>query len=196
MVRLPKCILALAALIAAASSEVLAQPFGISAGTPITSLQVEREINPYRYRVKAPSSHPEFESVIVVATPGQGVCQVSGIGKNHGDDRYGESVRKVFGEIRSQVSATYGNSDLFDHLRRGALWRDSRDWVMAVKQNERSYQASWGVESRATLKNRVKEILLSAVALDSDTSYLHLQFRFDNYAACDAERKSAASRAF
>lgn len=67
---------------------------------------------------------------------------------------------------------------------------------MALRQSERSYQASWDAESRATLKNRVQEILLTAVASSSTTSYLALQFKFDNFAACDSERKSAASRAF
>lgn len=78
-----------------------------------------------------------------------------------------------------------------DRLLPGSIWNEPEDWMMGLKQKERQLQASWGTKERSQLKNGVRQILLTARALNSSEGYLILQYSFENFASCERELDAA-----
>lgn len=168
-------------------SSANAQPFGIEMGTSIRNLSDVQEIASFTYRITPPRQHPEFETYVVRATPKQGVCQINAVGKDHRNDRYGRSVQRAFDGLRSQLDEIYGRSGFVDGLRPRALWNGTHEWVMAIRQNERVYQAAWDEEEGSRMRDNVESILMQVNATSASSSWINLQYRFNNHGACRTE---------
>jgi hypothetical protein len=166
-------------------------PFGVVPGTKIEDLNIEREISPGRFLIEVPRGHSEFEAYFVVASDAQGVCLISGIGKEYDNDRFGVNVRKSFDRIRGQLERRYGGGRENFFLRDGAVWDSPNEWVMSIRQNERSHQLVWERGVNLAAEGSIMEILLTVNASSSDSSYLTLQYRFTNFEACRKELESA-----
>ena len=65
--------------------------------------------------------------------------------------------------------------------------------MMAVRRNERVLQSAWDADEGSTLRNNVKQILLSVRALSSSSGWIGMQYKFDNEEECDAERNQTTS---
>lgn len=166
----------------------LAQVFGIEAGQKIESLDIIDDIGDGLYSVEVPTPVSKyFEEYVVLATPKAGVCMVRGIGKTIYNDAYGEKLRRDFSELRKLLERNYGNSELVSFLKNGALWDEPREWTMALRQGERIHQAEWDNEVGSTFAVDMEDIILSAKALSSDSSWIALQYRFSNIRDCRAE---------
>ena len=172
------------------STQLSAQAFGISKGDDVSSYEGVSELQLGLSQINVPKPHPEFEVYVVKHSPETGVCMVRGIGKDHGNDRFGISVRRAFEELRTALDRRYAPSGLNDFLRAGALWDESDEWVMSIRQNDRAYQAYWDAETRSKLPEDVAEILLSVAATSGNSAYVVLQYRFDNDDACERAIKS------
>lgn len=168
------------------ASPSYSQAFGIEQGASLDSLVVLSEGENGNYTIEVPKPHPEFEFYTAKLTPETGVCMVRGIGRDHENDRFGNSIRKSFNELKNVLSNNYGNSYTGEYLLEGALWDDSNEWVMSIRQNERVHQAVWDQEEQSNLPDGMSEIILSVNALSSDSSWVALQYRFDNHGACSA----------
>lgn len=188
----------LAAIAAACSVPSIsrAQPFGIEEGTKRPSLNILKELGHGYFEVKPPRTHPEFEMYAVQMADGPGVCIVKAVGVSHQNDRYGNSVRSAFDEVRSQIEGTYGKSRLNNFLRPGALWKDTNEWVMSIHKNERAYQAVWGGLAGPAIKNNVNEILLDVVAQNQSEAYLVIQYRMSNFKACEDALRANDAKSF
>ncbi|MDO5643635.1 MAG: hypothetical protein Q4G26_14775 [Paracoccus sp. (in: a-proteobacteria)] len=169
------------------------QAFGVEMGTRLADLSVQKDLGQGRHEIQVPQPHPEFESYIAQATDETGVCLVRGIGKSHDNDRFGIAVRGAFAGLNRVLQDRYGESAQGDFLRPGALWRDSGEWVMAVRQNERVHQAVWKRDYGADLPETLNEIILSVMATSSDSAWIALQYRFANVADCEAIIDKVAS---
>lgn len=161
-----------------------AQAFGIEKGTPIESLEVVREISEFKFSVTVPKPHSEFESYTVFATPEAGVCKVTGIGKDHDNDRYGTTVKSAFADLCSALTGIYGASKNFDFIKNGALWDGPEEWVMALRQNERHLTTFWTEDEQSDLPEGLDGVSLSVSALSSDLAYILLGYEFDNMDEC------------
>ncbi len=173
-----------------------AQPFGIVMGQQVEALQPEKTAHEFTFRVTPPKIHPEMDGYYVVATPGQGVCMVRGVGVHHANDGFGFKIKDVAAEVRQQVDATYGRPELYDYLRRGSMWGTASDWAFAISKDERVYQSVWGKKEGSTLPNNVVEVIEDVQAANVNTTFLVLQFQFSNYGACKKEMDGAAAKAF
>ena len=174
-----------------------AQPFGIVMGQKVETLQAEKTERDFIYKVKPPKSHPEMDFYLVTATPTQGVCLVKGVGVDHSNDSFGFKVKETADSISKQISATYGSVFyLNDFLERGSIWQDPKYWTMAIRKNERYYQYVWRKSKKSALASDVSEILETVSATSSETTYLTVQFTFNNHAACKAEMDSTVAKAF
>ncbi|MBC6443185.1 MAG: hypothetical protein GDA53_08715 [Rhodobacteraceae bacterium] len=173
------------ALLALAPSAAKAQAFGIEMGTAVSDLDVVEDIGDFYYTVNPPRPVSGFETCVVYAAPESGVCVVRGIGKNFERDGYGIKVRDRFRDLKNILDKNYGNGALQDGLRPGALWDEVDVRVMALRQNERYYQAEWQVDA----PEGIDDIIMSVKALSSDTSFLSLQYRFSNVGACRREAR-------
>jgi len=168
----------------------LSQAFGINMGQSISSLDIIEEPGTGVYQVNVPLPHNEFDSYLVVATENFGACKVSGIGKSHGNDRYGTSVRSSFRKLSEALENKYGKpTEDFDFLRPDALWDDSDEWVMAILQNERFLNKFW-----TNLNGDVKGIGLGVSALGSSSSYVSLGYQFSNFDDCVEEINSSGNK--
>lgn len=168
-----------------------AQAFGIAMGESVASIKNSTEIRPGYYSVEVPSPHSEFESYVVRASDTHGACVVRGVGKDHINDRFGISVKRAFESLETILENNYGPFLKNDFLRGGALWDDSNEWVMAIRQNERVFQSVWDRDENSRLPSNIKSIILQVNATSSDSSWIALQYTYINIDACEEELSSA-----
>lgn len=161
-----------------------AQAFGVEKGQSLEGLTIKRDFGDGVYEVTVPSPHSEFEAYAVRATPETGVCTVRGVGKNHENDRYGISVQNAFSSLRSVLESRYNKHEFGDVLRSGAIWDGREYWVMALRQNERIFEAVWAAKYQSDLPDGLDEIILRVSAVSKDTAYIILQYRFNNDEEC------------
>ena len=167
------------------ATSAAAQAFGIDKATPLSELDVSKDLGTGSYVVAAPSPHSEFETYVVQATDQTGVCLVRGIGKDHDNDMFGVSVRDKFSSLRSALEDRYGDYERVEFLRSGALWDGQDEWVMSIRQNERAHQAIWAQEYGSDLPTALNQIILNIAATSSDSSWIGLQYTFDNHDECE-----------
>lgn len=178
-------------------NSLAAQPFGISMGTPLSDLTVVLREPDGNHYVTPPRTHPLIESPIgVFAAPVAGVCQVTAVSRFARNDRFGGAIRQIFDELRQQLSNTYGESTLTDTIRPGAIWTSAADWVMAIRQSERSYVATWGRRDGPAIRNDVAEVTARVLARSSTESFVLLIFIFTNAQKCVDEIRNITRQAF
>ena len=168
-------------------------PFGFIAGSDISKYAgcTPREGSSTQYRcVSVPKPHDDMELYTVTYTPETGICRVYAASRTVTDSVFGERTRDLANELIQQISSSYGPPERYDFLRRGSIWKEPQDWMMALLKEERSFSAFWTKK----MKNRVRGISLDARALKTDAGWVGLSFEFDNYDACEAiEKKRKAS---
>ena len=177
-------IIALTTLLAMSGTGASAQAFGIEKGSPIDSLNVVREVDKFYYVVTVPKPHPEFESYTVKISSETGVCSVLGIGKDHDDDRYGTSVKRAYSSLSDSLNNIYGANLSFDFLKLGAIWDEPQEWVMSLKQNERTYSTFWDEEEKSDMPEGLQSVSLVVKTNSSDSAYIVLKYEFDILDVC------------
>jgi len=160
-----------------------ANAFGVEMGEPVSELNVVSDLGDWLYQVSPPTPVSSFETYVVYALPKAGSCIVRGVSKIYERDRYGIDVRKDFSRISGLLDKKYGTGQLLDHLLPGALWDKPEDWVFAIRQNERYYQAEWKVED----KEGLHDIIMVVSATSPSKSWIVLQYRFSNFEDCEKE---------
>jgi hypothetical protein len=161
--------------------------FGLKMGQPVSSLKIVKKLKENQYIVNVPLPNSEFTSYLAIASNNHGLCKVLGIGKDHENDRYGSETRSVFSNFKSILYQKYGKSNDFDFIRSGALWKDSNEWVMSLRQNERTLTSFWSRSEGSVLPNSIEGISLAANATSSDSSYITLGYEFTNFEKCKAD---------
>lgn len=167
-------------------------PFGLEAGTPLSSLNTSDETTIGVYRLDGvPRSHPAFESYIATATPTYGLGRIRAIGRNVPSSVYGVEVRVAFVNMLKRLTAIYGEpTEVFDQLLPDSIWNEPRDWMTSLEKGERLLAAEWSVDGHRKLPDRLTSIGLHAAAIDSDSGFLILEYTFDNYDNCRGEIES------
>jgi hypothetical protein len=186
---------AFATILLSLAVPALAGPFGVNMGDTVSKYQGKRYADSSSYTIVPPQPNREFESYMASASPGIGICDVRGLGKTYSNDRYGEAVRTAYDTMVRLLSAKYGPSTSdFAFVKSGALWDGSADWVMAIKQNERTHATFWTKADGAKLPDSISGIALEVRALNSTDSYLALSYDFDNLGACRAAGEKSDAR--
>jgi hypothetical protein len=164
-------------------------------GTPISKLHVLKHDRENSYTIDVPTPNSEFESYVVLATPGTGVCKIVGIGKDHDGDAAGVEIRMAFNSMEAVLRSKYGNSKTFDFLQSGSIWNDVGDFAMALRRNERHLEGFWDRDENSTLPSDIRSINLSASATGSSSTYLTLSYEYTNMDACTAKRRATDNSA-
>ena len=179
-------------LMFAFSREVIAGPFGLSQGMPLSSLKVVRKLSDGMYSITVPNPNSGFEIYTAVLTPQDGLCKIVALGKDFDNDRYGSSAREKYAELKEFLDQKYGEGQTFDFIKNGALWDSSDEWVMSIKQNERTYVTFYITDKLPQkLPDYLKGIKLEVDALSSSTSYVRLGYEFANIDTCLKRIKSS-----
>ena len=77
-----------------------------------------------------------------------------------------------------------------------SIWDEPRDWMSALKNDDRYLFSIWDASTNATLKDSITSIFLSAEAEDSNTGYIILEYEFKNHDAVQKEKESKDLEAF
>ncbi len=98
--------------------------------------------------------------------------------------------------VAKQIEVVYGPSKVFDFLKYGSIWKEPNDWMMGLKQKERTLVAFWDDETGADMSSTVANIMLEANATSSSSGYLSLSYEFDNAQVAFDEREASESSVF
>lgn len=170
-------------------------PFGIDMGTPLSNLESTEQGNKIVLD-SVPNPHPDFDTYVAWGANSTGTCLVMAISSFFENDAYGTKVRSSYEKFKSALTAKYGPPILsVDRLAVGALWDEPRDWVMAIKQNERFYGDSWELVEPETHEG-ISGIEMQIVALTSNASAIKLFYKFENFDACEAAMEAEANSSF
>lgn len=122
-------------------------PFGVQMGLSVADLEASglklTKMQPGIYSSEtAPSPHQAFEGYNFVISSTSGLCKVNAVGKDIATNSFGESIRSTFSDLKNALTEKYGKpSNDYDFLRKGSIWRDSRDWMMALKLKDRTLES-------------------------------------------------------
>ncbi len=131
-----------------------------------------------------------FEWYTLVISPREGLCKVSGVGRDVSTSVFGTEAKSAFERIEELVTEKYGTPRKFDFLRSGSIWDEPRDWMMGLLRQERVLAAYWSADVGSSLPSHIASIGLEMQALSTDKAYARLGFEFSNFAACSAELKT------
>lgn len=171
-------------------------PFGMEKGMTLEAVQRLGKFDPidskYVYRAKnLKSGHPDFELYSVIITPLSGLCKISLVSKDVETNSYGSELSSKYSELKGTLSGKYGPVKMeYDFLMSGSIWKNSNEWMMSLRQKERTLAAFWDKKT-SSLNDSLSGISLEAKALSQNKGYIILSYEFDNIDACIAERSAA-----
>ena len=106
------------------------------------------------------------------------------------DDSYGYDVRKVYGEIKADLSGAYGKPREVDYIAHDSLWKDKRYFVMSLKEGHRRLASLWKRLSEGPLADRnLYNVILQAVYREGPE--VQITFNFENRMAVEAAKRKA-----
>lgn len=173
-----------------------AGPFGLDMGMSLEQLRQRGTVtalkSPNRYKIEnMRDGHPEFESYTAWVSPRHGLCQIRAVGVTIRNDSFGTEIRNRFNNLTRALSSKYGPpKNSYDFLNAGSIWREPREWMMALTKKERSFTHFW----QENLPDELAGIMLDTNGLTSDAGYIDLLYEFKNFSACKEERDSVNNR--
>ena len=179
-------------------------PFGLTMGMSKVAIEavtgskleaVEGESNMYRTET-VPRNLDRVDFYTLVVLPNAGLCQIRVAGMTINSSSHGIEIQTEYRRLRDAVANTYGKYGEADFLRSGSIWDEPEDWMMALRRNERVLQAAYDAEEGSTMRNNVKEILLDAMAVNTSSGWISLQYKFENEEECQAEINQATESIF
>jgi hypothetical protein len=135
------------------------------------------------YECTPPGEHPYFESYVVRASSKHGVCWVKGIGKNIDDNGYGTNTVGRLKGFADAMTPVYGEPRKVDLILPNALWDDADEYLMSIRQNERTLAYVWEGEELGG-KTKLNQIYVFAKALSRDTGWVGIEYYSEDHEAC------------
>ena len=148
----------------------MSAPFGIELNAPLSGAEILQDIGGNKLLVAPAKRHPLFSEYYVQVSPTYGVVWVKGVGTIIGNDANGYGTQEQISKLSSQLALKYGASKKVDILQHGALWEESRDWVMSLLQQERSFFHIWEHSKSPELPSDLETVFLGVAAYSSSES--------------------------
>lgn len=166
--------------------------FGIRQGQAVGTLKVVRSYEDDRYAISPPTPNPEFESYMVTAPAGIGVCRITGLGVSYRGADADHRVTAAFDRTRTMLDAKYGASTMISY-------RTDRttSWAVQLRSEDAAHSAYWPKDLSDTVHGLTPDldsIGLSVVALEDGTLYLSLRYEFRNFSRCEASEARSQSQ--
>ncbi len=176
-----------------AAGTAAAGPFGLEKGQPKASVDAEPQGGQI-YRLKTvPKPHPTFVQYSLQIGEKTGLCRINAGSEMFKNDSFGNEARRTFDAVKDQLVSVYGHADDQQFLRSGALWDEDNEWVMSISQNERVHSVWWTDSKGSKLKDGLRSVALFVGASGRDTSWVMIQYIFENADDCKAEADKAAT---
>lgn len=167
-------------------------PFGITMGSQIASLDTS-ETGPKVTLNSVPKPHPQFDMYSVWNSDETGVCLILAFSTMFENDRSGRNIRISFDKFAEALDKKYGNRTKYDqHF--GGIWKESDEWVMSIRQNERVFGAAW--ETPPADAENIAHVEMQVLALSSDTSVIKLIYQSTEFDACEKAIDAGADSSF
>jgi len=174
-------------------------PFGLEAGLTkekiddmagVTLSPIEGETGLYLAEA-LPKKNSSFDVHALRISPVVGLCQIRAVGKDVDADSFGIEIRSSFDNLKESLDSLYGKGKKEDYLMPGSMWKESKYWMMALKEKERFYSASWVTPTDAMKASKIAQIYMDARTRDGSKAFVYLQYDFINNATCVQETKQA-----
>lgn len=172
-------------------------PFGLRMGMSKAEANAGKELSQlFMFRIPSvPQPMSSFTGYVARIPPKSGLCRVGAGTDVLQSDAQGTELRSRFQEIRAQLEAVYGASQLVDRLRQSALKREPSEWMKSLFKGERTLAATWSKERKVTLPDGVRLIRLAAAGSSETSGFVGVEYEFDNTAQCEIEVKVAMAKA-
>lgn len=171
----------------------MSAPFGIEMHAALESLSVQQELGGKKHEVLPPKPHPGFSTYYVQHSPTYGVVWIKAISPPFEADAYGTNMRAALERVSGQLQNRYGAPRKVDVLVHDALWPDSRDWVMSLLQNERSFFHVWERAKIPSLPEDLDTVFLGVLAHNTSDSSVILEYSSIHFEAAEQEADSSLS---
>lgn len=128
---------------------VFAGPFSIDMGMSLAEVKAVCKTTPKHiqdnvYEITPPKTNDMFETYSVRIDPDYGVYWLKAIGKDLYTNGYGDRVKSTFESLVESIRRTYGEESYrVDELKEGSLWGEPKDFMYALKQEDRKLLAIW-----------------------------------------------------
>ena len=165
----------------------MSAPFGIEMHSQLDGLAVEHDLGAGSYQVAPPKPHPAFVEYYVRHSGRYGIVWVKAISPPFETDAYGSNVRAALERIWGQLESRYGKPRTIDFLHHGALFEESRDWVMSLLQHERSFFHIWEKDKVPNLPEDLQSVFLGVVAHNPSDSSVILEYASPSLDAVERE---------
>ncbi len=153
-------------ILAALPTASLAAPFGIGAGTPIKSLDVQARYGQKSFVVRPPKLDSNFSEYIAIATPPHGVCAV--IGRTGSFINFSEARAKQ--SMLTKLLSKYGKSKQIRPGKRAPL----------IHMTSSDFPRQW----KGRLPYNLDSIIVETVE-ENERFVVELSYFYQNMAKCD-----------
>ncbi len=178
----------------AVDTKVSDGPFGYSMGQSIDGLKLEKMEKPGLYQTSSPPKpHADFETVVLEAYPGVGICQIRGIGKNIEGDGDGSQIRSRVDELAETLATKYGPGKKVDRCSGGDVACDSQFWMMTMINGERFYGYGWDHPNQAMKSANIDSIYAVGNAANISASFSIVEYQSSKTKECDTARKKISA---
>ncbi|MBM3423260.1 MAG: hypothetical protein FJY09_08485 [Chlorobi bacterium] len=122
--------------------------------------------------------HAAFEEYKVHFSPLYGLYHVRANGLKIKSDSSGSTLRYSFDQMRSSLSAIYGDHYFFDSFEEDDY---PENWMQLICDKDAYYIAHWEDKFGSQLKNFIKAVMLISEIFDSYSGRCCLIYRFENF---------------
>jgi hypothetical protein len=164
-------------------------PFGLSAGTPLSALDVVADAPAPGRKVlgAVPRPVPGVDRVVALVTPGVGLCGIDAQRGPLPTAADGAALRAAFADVELALDRRYG-AHRRTNIRLSRTAPDAEQtWMRGLLAGERALSSAWVGDAQTPLADDLERVMLTAVADAEDRGSLSIAYRFHNHGACAAE---------
>lgn len=159
-------------------------PLGLKSGMTRAALeQAAGEVNQvadYLFIARAvPEPLRGFDSYNLIVSPEVGLCRILTTSESITSDSAGSQLKDRFWGLKKEYTAAYGYGEVTDWLNPLAARQEPEEWMQSLTRKNRRLSVRW-TTGISVLKHNLVGIELDALATDSTTGVLRLEFIFSN----------------
>ena len=142
-----------------------------------------------RYYVKPKKTHPLFQKYILWISPKYGVYYIKAHSSEISTSEYGTEVKNKFENLVTILEKKYGTFKRIDTVKPDYSWKDDKDWMQALKDGARKYQAVWtptaGTIGQYDGLNAIYIGIDAVNGYSTKQAYIWIEYSFRNYDDAD-----------
>lgn len=174
------------------------EPFGLKVGVSLKDVEkksgVSESIGYDNYSFKnVPDRNDEFKSYLMLITPKNGLCRITGWGKPIITNDNGDELKKRYSSLKTILIEKYGEPEVDkDLLTTDSHLNKPNEWTKSLYKMERNVESTWKLNE----SNGVQNIILIANANEINSGKLTLVYELSNSEECFTELKSKEMNSF